>query len=221
MRRLALAPLVVLAAVAAAFVLAGAGGDDGGKRTYRIVFDNAFGLVEGGDFRVGGVRAGQTSGFDVQAAPGKPPKAIVTAEVSEPGVPAFRADASCSVKPQSLIGEYFVDCQPGTSRKRLADGAAVPVTQTEGTIPLDLIQNVLRRPYRERARLLVAGLGTGLAGRAEDFQEVLRRAHPGLRETSRVLRILGDEHRTIERFIADADTVFTGSTAPAATRAGS
>ncbi len=124
-------------------------------------------------------------------------------------MPAFRTDATCSVKPQSLIGEYFVDCQPGTARERLADGAAIPVTQTEGTIPIDLIQNVLRRPARERLRVLVAGLGTGLAGRSDDLQEVLRRLHPGMRETSKVLRILGDESRTIQRFIADADTVFT------------
>ena len=202
-------PLVVLAAAALAFALAGASGDDGGKRSYRIVFDNAFGLVTGGDFRVGGVRAGETSGFDVKTSRAGPPKAIVTATVSEEGVPAFRADATCSVKPQSLIGEYFVDCQPGTASERLADGAAIPVTQTEGTIPIDLIQNVLRRPARERLRVLVAGLGTGLAGRSDDLQEVLRRLHPGMRETSKVLRILGDESATIQQFIADADTVFT------------
>ena len=209
MRRLATVPLVVLAAAAPAFALAGAGGGEGGKRSYRIVFDNAFGLVSGGDFRVGGVRAGQTSGFDVRTSKTGPPKAVVTAEVTEAGVPAFRSDATCSVKPQSLIGEYFVDCQPGTARKRLPDGAAIPVSQTEGTIPIDLIQNVLRRPARERLRVLVAGLGTGLAGRSDDLQAVLARLHPGMRETSKVLRILGDESETIQRFIADADTTFT------------
>ncbi len=208
MRRLATLPLVMLAAAALAFALAGASGD-GGERSYRIVFDNAFGLVTGGDFRVGGVRAGETSDFDVKTSRNGPPKAVVTATVSEEGVPAFRTDATCAVKPQSLIGEYFVDCQPGTARERLADDAAIPVTQTEGTIPLDLIQNVLRRPVRERLRVLVAGLGTGLAGRSDDLQAVLRRLHPGMRETSKVLRILGDESDTIQHFIADADTVFT------------
>ena len=81
---------------------------------------------------------------------------------------------------------------------------------------------MLRRPTRERLRVLVAGLGTGLAGRSEDLQEVLRRLHPGMRETSKVLRILGDESRTIQRFIADADTVFTrAGRLPRATPAGS
>ena len=36
---------------------------------------------------------------------------------------------------------------------------------------------------------------------------MLKRAHPGLRETSKVLKILGDQNRVIENFIKDSDTV--------------
>ena len=207
MRRLATA-LLALALVAGVGLL-GAASDDGagGKRTYRIVFDNAFGLVEGGDFRVAAVRAGQTTKFGVETSPDGPPKAVATVEVTQPGIAEFRADATCAVKPQSLVGEYYVDCQPGSSRRPLGNGGTVPVEQTESTIPPDLVNDMLRRPYRERVRVLVAGLGTGLAGRVEDLQGVLRRAHPGLRETSKVLRVLGRENRTIERFLADADRV--------------
>jgi ABC-type transporter Mla subunit MlaD len=206
-RRL-LAILVVGAALAGAFVLSGAS-DSGGKRKYRIVLDNAFGLVEGGDFRVGGVRAGKTTSFDIEKKRGHAAKAVVTAEISQPGFDDFRSDASCEVKPQSLIGEYYVDCQPGSSKKRLAtDGSGtVPVKQTASTIPTDLVNNIMRRPYRERLRFIINELGTGLAGRPQDLQAVLRRAHPGLRETTRVLRILGDQNRVIENFIADSDTV--------------
>ena len=47
------------------------------ERDLPIVFDNAFGLVEGGDFRIGGVRAGQTTSFDVLSSRTGPPKAVV------------------------------------------------------------------------------------------------------------------------------------------------
>jgi phospholipid/cholesterol/gamma-HCH transport system substrate-binding protein len=187
---------------------AASGGSSSGKRTYKIEFDNAFGLVEGGDFRIGGVRAGQTTSFDVQTSAVGPPKAVVTAKLTRAGFPDFRRDATCGIKPQSLVGEYYVDCQPGSSSERLPDGAVIPVRQTETTIPADLVQDILRRPVRERLRLLVVGLGTGLAGRPQDLQAVLRRAHPGLRETSKALRVLGEENHAIERFIRDADTVF-------------
>ena len=205
----ALSILFVLGAGFAAFVFGGASDEDSGEPTYKIEFDNAFGLVEQGDFRIGGVTAGQTSAFDVVKDEDGRALALVEAKVTEPGFADLREDASCEIKPQSLIGEYYVDCQPGKSDKKLAtDGSAViPVEQNFSTIPTDLVNDIMRAPVRERLRLILSELGTGLAGRPDDLAEVLERAHPGLRETSRVLRILGDQNQVIEKFIADADTV--------------
>ena len=46
-------------AAAAALVFTGAdSGGDGARKTYEIEFDSAFGLVEGGDLKIGGVKAG-------------------------------------------------------------------------------------------------------------------------------------------------------------------
>ena len=210
MRRLVTAVVAAVALVLGVVALTGADDGGGGQREVRMVFDNAFGLVEGGDFRIGGVRAGQTTSFDVLPSKSGPPKAIVKATIARSGAPAgLRKDASCTIRPQSLVGEYYVDCQPGSSREKLGGDDVVPLRRTEGTIPQDLVNDVLRRPTRERLRLFVASLGTGLAGRPDDIQAVLRRAFPGLRETRETLRILGDQNRTIEQFIADADTVVT------------
>jgi ABC-type transporter Mla subunit MlaD len=206
-RRVAAALAVVLVAAAAALALGAKGdGDGGGKKTYELLFDNAFGLTEGGDFKVAGVRAGQTTEFKVTKVDGRP-LALVKAEVTEPGLADLRRDALCEIRPQSLIGEYFIDCQPGTSEKRLPDGGRLPVTQTRSTIAIDLVNDVMRRPYRERLRLIVGELGAGLAGRPGDLSNVLRRAHPALRETSETLQILGRQTNTIQRFIGDAHTV--------------
>ena len=65
----------------------------------------------------------------------------------------------------------------------------------------------MRRPYQERLRLIVGELGAGLAGRPDDLSQVLRRAHPALRETSETLEILGRQTDTIQKFIGDANTV--------------
>jgi virulence factor Mce-like protein len=205
-RRVAAAFAVVLVAAVAALALGAKSEDGGGKKTYELLFDNAFGLTEGGDFKVAGVRAGQTSEFKVTKVDGRP-LALVKAEVTEPGLADLRRDALCEVRPQSLIGEYFIDCQPGTSEKRLPDGGRLPVTRTRSTIAIDLVNDVMRRPYRERLRLIVGELGAGLAGRPGDLSNVLRRAHPALRETSETLEILGRQTNTIQRFIGDAHTV--------------
>jgi virulence factor Mce-like protein len=197
--------VAVLAVCGAALALGATSGEGSKGTTYEIVFANAFGLTEGGDFKIAGVRAGQTSGFRVEGQ--ARPVAVVEAEVTEPGFADLREDARCEIRPQSLIGEYYVDCQPGASERKLPDGGRVPVEQTNSTIPADLVNSILRRPYRERLRLIVGELGAGLAGRPEDLSEALRRAHPGLRETSETLEVLGRQTDTIERFIADADRV--------------
>ena len=161
MRRL-LTALAVLAGVVVVAVLVGAGGD-GAQKTYEIEFDSGFGLVEGGDLKIGGVKAGKTTSFEIQRK--EPYRVLAKAQVTEPGFDSLREDARCEVRAQSLIGEYFVECQPGSSDERLPDGGRVPVEQTSSTIPIDLVNDIMRRPYRDRLRLIVAELGAGLAGR--------------------------------------------------------
>jgi virulence factor Mce-like protein len=205
-RRVVAALALVLLLVGAALALGAKSDDDGGSKTYTLLFDNAFGLTEGGDFKVAGVRAGKTTKFKVVKAGGRP-LAAVTAEVTEPGLADLRRDARCEIRPQSLIGEYFVDCQPGTSDERIPDGGRLPVRQTSSTIAIDLVNDIMRLPYRQRLRLIVGELGAGLAGRPGDISAVLKRAHPALRETSQTLQILGKQTKTIKKFIGDAHTV--------------
>ena len=203
MRR-ALSALLVLAAATAGVVLTGASDDASGKK-YWVEFDNAFGLVEGGDLKIGGVRAGTVNKFKLTDS--DPYKVAVEVEVSEPGFDSLRTDSECRVRNQSLIGEYYVDCKIGTAREQLPAGGTVPVERTSSSIPPDLIANVMRRPYRERFRLILSELGVGLAGRPEELNEVIRRAHPALREVTETLAILDRQKETIRDFIADADTV--------------
>ena len=202
MRR-ALSALGVVALVAVALSLAGANDGAEGRR-YTLVFDQAFGLVEGADFKVAGVRVGQIAALRLSE--GWPPRAEVDVVLEDGEVRPLRRDAICEIKPQSLIGEYFVDCEVGDGEV-LPDGGRVPVAQTRPTIPLDVVSNTMRRPYRERFRIILMTLGAALAGRPEDLGEVLERAHPGLRETSETLRVLARQDDVLERFITDSDTV--------------
>jgi ABC-type transporter Mla subunit MlaD len=154
-RRLA-AVAVLLLAGAAAIVLTGAN-ETPRDRIIKIPFDNAFGLTEGGDLRVGGVKAGVTKKFGISKGPACQSKrvqkartgprtcAIAEAHVTEPGFNSFRADASCNIRQQSLIGEYYVDCQPGHSKEDLKNNT-VPIDQTTSTIPADLVADIMSGP---------------------------------------------------------------------------
>src|SRR5918994_2969977 len=202
MRRI-LSTLLLLAVAGGAALALGAGGQGPDKPTYKVVFDNAFGLVVGADMKVAGVRAGTIKSLDVDK---KSHKALVGFEITQEGFGDLRKDVTCESRPQSLIGEYYIDCKPGSAPEKLASGATIPVEQTTSTIPIDLVNNVLRRPYRERLGIILDELGAGVAGRAEDINEVIRRASPALRETDRVLAKLASQNQTLKQLITDTDT---------------
>jgi ABC-type transporter Mla subunit MlaD len=193
--------LAIAGTAALAVTSAGAADDE----RYTVVLDNAFGLTEGSDLRSKGVTIGKVEKLDVQRATAR---ALATIVVTLPSFAGFHADVFCEVKPQSLIGEYYLDCDPG--RKQGAAPRTIPVTQTGGTIPPDLVLDILRRPARERFGLILTELGIGFAARGDDVQTTLRRAVPALRETDKVLRILDANRRTLNQLTRNADTVLAG-----------
>ena len=71
---------------------------------------------------------------------------------------------------------------------------------------LDLLNDIMRLPYRQRFAILLSELGTGLAGRGADLNEVIHRANPALKETDDVLAILAKQNKTLVRLARDSDT---------------
>jgi virulence factor Mce-like protein len=203
LRRL-LVTAVLLVAGAAAVATASAGSEDPRAPRYTVELDNAFGIVDGADVKVAGVRAGRVTGMRVDRDSGR---ALIDFTIDKAGFGSLRTDAFCETRPQSLIGEYFIDCRPGTAPQRLRTDATIPVEQTASTIPVDLINNIMRRPYRERLGIILDELGAGVGGRAEDIQATLRRAVPALRETDRVLAILAEQNDVLADLTKNADTV--------------
>jgi phospholipid/cholesterol/gamma-HCH transport system substrate-binding protein len=245
MRRLLVT--AVLAALAASLLLvAGAGGQDGEGGAYevRAIFDNGGFIVNGEDVRVGGANVGSVKSVDVsmpdeivacegpagaeaeQCPDGTgrrvPGKAVVVLDITDGGFQDFREDASCLIRPQSLIGEKFVECKPTQPRApgsqpppplgQIPDGEPgegqylLPLERNGKAVDIDLIQNIQRLPYAERFRLILNDLGAGLAARGDDLEVIVRKANPALRETDQVLKILADQNRQLAQLAQDSDT---------------
>jgi virulence factor Mce-like protein len=205
MKRILLSAVVLLAAAAFLFIAGGAS-DPSAQGTYKIEFDNAFGLVTGADFKVAGVPAGTITAIDLDQ---KTLHAVVTVNVTRGGFGQFHSSAFCQTRPQSLIGEYYVDCDPGSSGPVLKAGSTIPISRTQSTIPADLLQNVMRLPYRERFTLIINELGAAAAARSGDLQAALRRAVPALDETVNLLKLLANDSHTLQALTTDANTVIT------------
>jgi phospholipid/cholesterol/gamma-HCH transport system substrate-binding protein len=208
-----IAALAVLAAVAVFMVLATGSGSGSSSPTYKVELDNAFGLIPGADFKVSGVRAGKISAIDLDpgCVKGNPAdcRALVTVSVTQAGFGSFHQDAVCQSRPQSLIGEYYLECQPGSQGPVLKSGSVIPVTHTQSTIPVDLLNDVMRLPYRQRLTIIINELGAAVAGRSGDLQAALRRAVPALTETDNLLNVLANDSSTINQLNVNANAVIT------------
>jgi len=196
---------IALSLVALAVVLATVGAGGGGPAMYRVdaLFDNADYLVPGQEVKIAGAVVGDVTGLHVT----RDHKARVEMEVQQ-GFAPFRSDASCEIRPESLIGEKFIQCDPGSPRGAPLRGQqpTVALANDHSPVDIDLALSALRMPYRERLSLFVMELGTGLAGRPADLNAAIRRASPALDEAHKVLSILDSDRTTLAQLIDASDS---------------
>jgi ABC-type transporter Mla subunit MlaD len=215
MRRLvAIAALIGLCATFAVFA---SGSGDGDAYLVRTEFRNAFSVIPGEDVKIAGVKVGSIDDLDVTDRN----TASVVLRIDRPGFQDFREDATCTIRPQSLIGEKYVECTPTQPRpqgavqakplKKIEDGEGEGQYRLSGLqsapVDLDLVNNILRLPYRQRLSLILNELGAGLAGRGTDLNQIIRDADPGLKATDKVLKILAEQNRVLADLASDSDTI--------------
>jgi phospholipid/cholesterol/gamma-HCH transport system substrate-binding protein len=233
MRKWLLAIGLVAAIVVVVALLGGGGGGSNGY-VVRGIFDSGGFMVSGEEVRVAGATVGEIESVSVTM-PGEvdgykdgkplkiPGKAVLAMKIEDPGFEDFRSDASCLIRPQSLIGEKFVDCTPTLPRapgskpppplKQIPAGEPgagqylLPVENNSTSVDPDLINNINQLTYVQRFRLILNELGAGLAGRGEDVEEVVKRANPVLRDADRVFGILNAQRDQLAQLSADSEQI--------------
>jgi ABC-type transporter Mla subunit MlaD len=215
-------------------VLLVAGGDSGDGYRVRAIFDNGSFMVKGEQVRVAGANVGEIESVDVTMpddtvayedgkAVKKAGKAVIVMSITDPGFQDFRQDASCLIRPQSLIGEKFVDCRttlprsPGTEPppplKQIPDGEAgegeylLPLGNNGTSVDPDLINDIQTLPYAQRFRLILNELGAGLAGRGEDIKVLVKRANPVLRDVDRFFGILSAQRDQLAQLASNSEEI--------------
>jgi ABC-type transporter Mla subunit MlaD len=212
MRRLAAIATGLAVAGLLAIVLASPARSDGGPYTVRAIFDDAAFAANGEDVRVAGANVGTISSLEVTA----DKRAAVSLAIADSRFTPFHANAHCAIRPQSLIGEQYVDCSPGTAAAsqlaRIAKGPGagsyvLPVTRTSSPVDSDIVQNISREPVRQSLAVIIDELGTGLAARGSDLNAVIHRANPALGDTDKVLKILASQNHALAQLATNSDTV--------------
>jgi ABC-type transporter Mla subunit MlaD len=233
MRR-AIAIGALVAAVVVAVVLISSSSSGSGDYVVRGIFDNGGFMVKGEQVRVAGANVGEIESVGVTMPGevdsyenGKPRaqsgKAVIVMKITDPGFQDFRSDASCLIRPQSLIGEKFVDCRPTVPRapgsqpapplKEIPSGEPgagqylLPLENNSTSVDPDLINDINKLPYAQRFRLIFNELGAGLAGRGADIEAAVKRANPALRDVDRLLGILNSQRDQLTQLAADSEQI--------------
>ena len=228
-----LIPVLILAAIIVGVVLLVSGGSSSSGYQVRAVFDNGAFMVSGEQVRVAGANVGtiesvsvSRSGEPVAYENGKPVsvpgKAILVLDIENPGFQDFRQDATCQIRPQSLIGEKYVDCRPTLPRapgspeppplKKLESGPGegqylLPLGKSGTSVDPDLINDINTLPYAQRFRLVFNELGATLAGRGEDLEVLVKRANPVLRDVDTLFGVLSAQRKQLAQLTADSDEI--------------
>lgn len=232
MKRLVGALLLVAAVVLVVLLVSGGGSNNG--YVVRAIFDNGAYMVAGEQVRVAGANVGEIKAVGVTM-PGdvvaykdgepvtKPGKAFMEMEITDPSFQDFREDATCQIRPQSLIGEKFVDCRPTLPRapgsepppplQEIPDGEEgagqylLPLGSNGTSVDPDLINNIQTLPYAQRFRLIFNELGAGFAGRGADLEVLVKRANPVLRDVDKLFGILSDQREELAQLASDSDAI--------------
>src|SRR5215204_5621698 len=226
--------LVIGLVVAVVAVVLLASDDDSFDDGYRVraIFDNGGFMVQGEEVRVAGATVGEIESVEVTVPGevvayenGKPVeqggKAVIVMNIEDAGFQDFRQDATCLIRPQSLIGEKFVDCrttlprapgsEPAPPLKQIPEEEPgegqylLPLGNNGTSVDPDLINDIQTLPYSQRFRLIFNELGAGLAGRGEDIEVLVKRANPLLRDVDRLLGTLSAQRRELAQLASDSE----------------
>jgi virulence factor Mce-like protein len=204
-KRLAALVLVCAAAIVAVTASFGARADSASTYRVDVIFDTAKGVIPGQLVKIAGARVGAID--DVKLT--KDYKARVI--MSVPRRFEFREDASCTIQPEGLISENFVQCIPGTPGKKPLqedDGTpTVPVDRTTVPVSITDLFRIFQADVRQRFTVAVAAVGGGLAARGDDINDIIRRANPTLLAVRRLTKDLAAQKEQLNAAVRDTDHV--------------
>jgi ABC-type transporter Mla subunit MlaD len=182
--------------------------------TLKVDFANAEELTPNADVHLGGDYIGSVS--DIQAARDSAgrPIAVVSLALNK-SVQPLPANTTFLIRLKGAIGLKYIQVNPGNSRRGLADGSTVPVSQTGSEVDLDQVFNMFNAPTRRGLTIATGEFAYGLAGRGVDINSAIHAFVPLVTDLGPVMRNLSSSKTNLAGFFHGLES-FTGAVAPVA-----
>jgi phospholipid/cholesterol/gamma-HCH transport system substrate-binding protein len=179
--------------------------DHGGYNVTATVGD-VNGLFDHQTVRLDGVEVGQVDDISPNSRRGVDLKLSI-----DPKYAPLHQGAQISVRSLGLFAEQYVKIVDGpSSATPLADGTAIPISQTVSAIGLDSVVNTLDTATRAEIRTLITQSQTGLAGAsAADLNAALQQLHLAVEALDPAMASLSQRTGALDAMISDYDQLAT------------
>jgi phospholipid/cholesterol/gamma-HCH transport system substrate-binding protein len=195
----------VLCAVAFVYLFQLAGGRLRLDEPYnaKALVPDAFNIVLNSDVRRDGVTIGRVRGIEPKGSMGE-----VKFEIEKEGQQQLYRDATVRVRTKTLVGESYLDVEPGTPQAgRLPTGSVLPLEATQEAVPLERILETMDAETRRSVRANLRGLGGALDGRGAELNRTFGALRPTVASGGRLVRALKPQRAALADLIGNTGEV--------------
>jgi phospholipid/cholesterol/gamma-HCH transport system substrate-binding protein len=199
-----LALVAFLGATAAATSLTATQGDG---QMVMAEFQNIGAMTAQAQVKIGGVVVGTTGTPTIDPAR---KIALVPMNLEQKALP-LHVDATATIRQLSLIGEKFVDLNPGTpAAPILQPGQTLSVKQTSFAQDYQDIVQALNDPTAAGLSSILTTLGGGVANRGQNVQDIIHELQPAFGDTAALAGSLGRQNQLLGQVIDQVQPVTNG-----------
>lgn len=165
-------------------------------------FRDAGGITKNSEVKIGGIAGGTVEEIELTGRD----TALLTFRLDD-GAGPIGAGAVARSRPVNLLGEKFIDLDPGDLERPQPSGARIPVARTSRPVELDDVLNTLQPDVRARMRVLINEAGISMEGRGADFNQMLDNLPPALDETRSFVADFSRDNGRLKSLIDRSDRV--------------
>lgn len=159
------------------------------------IFKDATGVQLGYAVRSKGVEVGKVSSVGVVDG-----KAQFGLDVDKAVLP-LHTDAKATIRPYNLLGERYIELDPGTPTAPVMSPPVIDETHTSSSVDIQDILNTLNDPTSTALAATVTGLGEGMRGAGPDTAAALKALQPAMQRTGELSQILDQQNDTLNQLV--------------------
>jgi phospholipid/cholesterol/gamma-HCH transport system substrate-binding protein len=203
-RRNCVRALVALVAVGVSCLATTAAGEtDTGQITIHAVMADATPLRNGNYVRAAGVQVGTVQSVDLDAQD----HAVVTMNVERNVLPLHQ-DATATLVPQDLLGERYVDIEPGTPSAPEMDAPyTIPINHTKSDVDLQSVVDMVDDPTGTSLSMLLTTLGEGVGKNPTETAQAIAALKPAMTQTTELANVLNEQNAVLNHLVSTAEPV--------------